>query len=80
VPAAEPRIVYSLRAGATPETELDALAAIYSFCRQMHRERQSAAEATVAQMRDIEEVSDVKQQPDRPSEIVVSNSRKLRNQ
>jgi hypothetical protein len=64
VPAAEPRIVYSPRASATPETELDALAAIYSFCLQRHRERQRAAESTVARVRDSEEVGDVKQRPE----------------
>ncbi len=80
MPAAEPRIVYSPRAGATPESELNALAAIYSFCLQRHRERQLAAESTVAKVRDIEEVDDVEQRPDRPSEIVVTYSRKSRNQ
>jgi hypothetical protein len=42
VPAAEPRIVYSPRAGATPETELDVLAAVYAFLLDRHANEATA--------------------------------------
>jgi hypothetical protein len=43
VPATEPRIVYTPRADATPEGELNTLATVYAFILQRHHERQKAS-------------------------------------
>jgi hypothetical protein len=40
-----PRIVYSPRAGATPETELDVLACVYRFVLERHAARAAVAES-----------------------------------
>jgi hypothetical protein len=42
VPATEPRIVYTPRADATPEGELNTLATVYAFVLQRHHEGKTA--------------------------------------
>ncbi len=40
MPAAEPEILYSPRVNATPQTELDSLAAVYRFVLDSHAKKQ----------------------------------------
>ena len=82
-----PFIVYAPRPDATPKAELDALANIYRFILGCHAKQKAAEPAPkpdscndTAVVRHTEGVSHVEQRPDRPSEIVVTHSRKLRTQ
>ncbi len=83
-----PTIHYIARPDTTPEAELNTLAQIYSLCLQKHCGRKTAAEPTperdscndAAIVRNTEGVNHIEQRPDRPSEIVVTHSRKLRTQ
>ena len=78
-----PRISYTPRLDATPEVELAALTACYRFILDSHAKKIAAEPDScndAAIVRNTEEVSHVEQRPDRPSEIAVTNSRKLRTQ
>ena len=77
----ESQLVYTPHADATPEAELDTLAAVYRFILfDCHAKQKKAAEPDscndAAILRNTEGVSHVEQRPDRPSEIVVTPSRK----
>jgi hypothetical protein len=65
-----PRVTYVPDANATPEGEAQTLAAVYRFILRNHMEQSLRNHAP------SEEVKDVKQRPDKPSEIAVTNSRK----
>ena len=78
-----PSIVYAPRPDATPKAELDALANVYRFILDRHAKQKAAEPAPkpdscndTAVVRHTEGVSHVEQRPDRPSEIVVTHSRK----
>jgi len=66
-----PSITYAPRSEATPEAELNVLANVYRFILDCHAknmapEPDSCNEAAL--VKDTEEVSNVEQRPDRPSE------------
>jgi hypothetical protein len=69
---AKATITYTPRPDATPETELNALAAVYAFVLDCHSKKIPAPEPDGrnddAIVSDTEEVSHVEQRPDRPSE------------
>jgi hypothetical protein len=77
---AQCKVVYTPRADATPESELSPLAAAYRFVMfDRHMDEKVAYPGglnDVAVVRHKEEVGHVEQRPDRPSEIVVTPSRK----
>jgi hypothetical protein len=80
-------VVYEPRSDTTPEAELNALANVYRFILDCYAEKMAAEPAPepdscndAAIVTNTEEVSDVEQGPNRSSEIVVTHSRKLRNQ
>jgi hypothetical protein len=75
------RIVYTSRPDATPETEVNVLANVFRFILDCHAKKMSAEPDScndAAIVRNTEGVGHVEQRPDRPSEIVVTYSRKLR--
>jgi hypothetical protein len=66
-----PRITYAPRPDATPEAELDALAAVYRFildCRAKRLATESGSCDDAGIVKKTVGVSHVEQQPDRPSE------------
>jgi hypothetical protein len=70
------------------ESKVSVLTKIYALAIQMYQEKEKPVGPTpehdscndAAIVTNIEEVSHVEQRPDRPSEIVVTYSRKSRNQ
>ena len=73
MPEAEPKIVYPPRHDTTPETELNALAAVYRFILDCHAKKMAAELAPgsdgsndTAMVRNVEGVSHVEQRPNRP--------------
>jgi hypothetical protein len=70
------------------ESKVGVLTKIYALAMHKYQENEKPAEPApeldscndAAIVRNTEEVSDVEQRPDRPSEIVVTHSRKLRTQ
>jgi hypothetical protein len=77
-----PRITFTSRADATPEAESNVLANVYRLVLDCHA-KQMAAEphsCNDVKVRNTEEVGHVEQRPVKPSEIVVTYSRKSRNQ
>jgi len=70
------------------ESKVSVLTIIYALAIQKHQENEKSVEPApkhdscndAAIVRNTEEVSHVEQRPDRPSEIVVTHSRKLRTQ
>ena len=74
-----PRITYIQRPDATPEAELNVLANVYRFILDCHVKKMAAEPGScndAAIVRNTKGVSNVVQRPDRPSEIVVTHSRK----
>ena len=74
-----PRITYTSRPDVTPEAELNVLANVYRFILDCHAKKIAAEPDScndAAIVRNTEGVSHVEQRPDRPSEIVVTPSRK----
>jgi len=78
------QVTYRPRPGATPAAELSALSAVYKFVLETKKAAEPASEPDsrndAAIVSNTEGVSYVEQRPHRPSEIVVTNSRKLRTQ
>ena len=79
-------VVYEPRSDTTPEVEVNALANVYRFILDCHAKKMAAEPAPESGSRDVasitngKEVSDVDRRSYKPSEIVVTNSRKLRTQ
>jgi hypothetical protein len=79
-------VVYEPRSDTTPEAEVKALANVYRFILDCHAKKMAAEPTPESGGRDVasitngKEVSDVDRRPYKPSEIVVTNSRKLRTQ
>ena len=78
-----PRITYTSRLDATPKDEVNVLANAYRFILDCHAKKMAAEPAPesdscddAAIVRNTEGVSHVEQRADRPSEIVVTPSRK----
>jgi hypothetical protein len=72
-------MTYTPRPDATLEAELNVLANVYRFILDCHAKKVAAEPDScndAAIVRTTEEVSHVEQRPDRPSEIVVTHSRK----
>ena len=81
------RVTYVPRTDSTAEAEVAALGNVYAYLIKVHASKKPAEHTPesdgrnyAAIVRNTEEVSYVEQRLDRPSQIVVTYSRKSRNQ
>ncbi len=54
---AEPKIVYTPRSDATPQTEMAALAALYKFCLESHAKKEATRPGSPDDAKEIKNVS-----------------------